>query len=61
MAPPMSSERAETKPDYIEGTLIVPQEARPAIVASRFNAFIVERLVEGALDCLKRHGADLSR
>lgn len=61
MAPPMSSDRAESKPDYIEGNLIVPAEARFAIVASRFNAFIVERLVEGALDCLKRHGADLSR
>jgi 6,7-dimethyl-8-ribityllumazine synthase len=57
----MSSERAETKPEYIEGNLIVPQQARFAIVASRFNAFIVERLVEGALDCLKRHGADLSQ
>ncbi|GHS90648.1 6,7-dimethyl-8-ribityllumazine synthase [Planctomycetales bacterium] len=28
-----------------------------AIVVSRFNAFISERLVEGAIDCLKRHGA----
>jgi 6,7-dimethyl-8-ribityllumazine synthase len=28
-----------------------------AIVVSRFNSFITERLVEGALDCLKRHGA----
>ena len=57
----MSSERAESKPEYIEGNLIVPQQARFAIVASRFNAFIVERLVEGALDCLERHGADLSQ
>ena len=31
-----------------------------AIVASRFNAFIVEKLVEGALDALRRHGADVS-
>lgn len=29
-----------------------------AIVASRFNDFIVERLVSGAVDCLLRHGAD---
>ncbi len=28
-----------------------------AIVASRFNAFIVERLVEGAIDALERSGA----
>jgi 6,7-dimethyl-8-ribityllumazine synthase len=42
----------------IEGTLVVPQAAKFAIVASRFNAFIVERLIEGALDALVRHGAD---
>ncbi len=29
-----------------------------AIVASRFNSFITDRLLEGALDALKRHGAD---
>ncbi len=29
-----------------------------AIVASRFNDFIVERLISGAVDCLLRHGAD---
>ncbi len=29
---------------------------RFGIVVSRFNSFITERLVEGALDCLKRHG-----
>ncbi|MEZ5403910.1 MAG: 6,7-dimethyl-8-ribityllumazine synthase [Bryobacteraceae bacterium] len=27
-----------------------------AIVVSRFNSFITERLLEGALDALKRHG-----
>jgi len=26
-----------------------------AIVVSRFNSFVTERLLEGALDCLKRH------
>jgi 6,7-dimethyl-8-ribityllumazine synthase len=26
-----------------------------AIVLSRFNSFLTERLLEGALDCLKRH------
>lgn len=30
---------------------------RVAIVASRFNDAIGRRLVEGALDCLRRHGA----
>ena len=31
---------------------------RFAIVVSRFNSFITERLLEGAIDALKRHGAD---
>ncbi len=30
---------------------------RFAIVASRFNAFIVDRLIDGAVDTLVRHGA----
>ncbi len=41
----------------IEGTLVVPKGARFGVVASRFNHFIVDRLVEGALDALVRHGA----
>ena len=51
----MSNEKA---PESIEGTLVVPKGARFAIVAARFNSFIVERLVDGALDALKRHGAE---
>jgi len=31
---------------------------RFAIIVSRFNSFVSERLLEGALDALKRHGAD---
>ena len=27
-----------------------------ALVAARFNSFITERLVEGAIDCILRHG-----
>ena len=34
---------------------------RFAVVASRFNEAIVGRLVEGALDGLRRHGVDESR
>lgn len=30
---------------------------RIAVVLSRFNSFITERLYEGAIDCLLRHGA----
>jgi 6,7-dimethyl-8-ribityllumazine synthase len=49
---------AENAPESVEGTLIVPKGSRFGIVAARFNSFIVERLVEGALDALRRHGAD---
>jgi 6,7-dimethyl-8-ribityllumazine synthase len=40
----------------IEGELIV-RDLRFALVAARFNDFVVEPLVRGALDALKRHGA----
>ncbi len=38
-----------------EGTF-APPPGRFALVAARFNQFVVERLVEGARDALKRHG-----
>ena len=31
---------------------------RFAIIVSRFNSFVTERLLEGAMDALKRHGAE---
>ncbi len=34
------------------------QGLKVAIVASRFNGFITDRLVEGALDGLRRHGVE---
>lgn len=40
----------------VEGQHVVPEGTRFAIVASRFNDFIVERLIDGALDALTRHG-----
>ncbi len=40
----------------IEGALTV-QGARFCVVVARFNSFIVESLLEGAIDTLKRHGA----
>ncbi len=52
------AETAKGTARVIEGTLVVPPGARFALVASRFNHFIVDRLVEGALDALARHGAD---
>jgi len=51
---------ADSSVKSVEGDLVVPEGAKFAIVASRFNAFIVERLVEGAVDALVRHGADRS-
>ena len=42
-----------------EGNLIV-EGARFCLVASRFNSFIVDHLVSGAIDALVRHGAKLS-
>jgi 6,7-dimethyl-8-ribityllumazine synthase len=41
----------------VEGSLVIPPGARFGIVASRFNHFIVDRLLEGAIDALVRHGA----
>ena len=43
---------------YFEGTLNRGVEARVAIITSRFNSFICERLEEGAIDALIRHGVD---
>ncbi len=53
------SEVDKGKPVVVEGALIVPPGTRFGIVASRFNSFIVERLIEGALDALARHGCEL--
>lgn len=39
-----------------EGGMVV-EGARFCLVASRFNSFIVDHLVEGAIDALVRHGA----
>jgi len=44
----------------IEGTFNV-KDVRIGIVVSRWNSFITERLLEGAVDILKRHGVDESQ
>jgi 6,7-dimethyl-8-ribityllumazine synthase len=41
----------------IEGNLVAA-DGRIAIVVSRFNSFITEKLLEGALDTWRRHGGD---
>ena len=40
-----------------EGDLVV-RGSRFGIVITRWNSFVVENLLNGALDALKRHGAD---
>jgi 6,7-dimethyl-8-ribityllumazine synthase len=40
-----------------EGELLL-RDARIALLVSRFNSFVVESLLAGAIDTLKRHGAD---
>ena len=44
--------------NLIEGKVIAPEGMRVCIVASRFNSFIVEKLLEGAVDGLVRHGVE---
>jgi 6,7-dimethyl-8-ribityllumazine synthase len=46
-----------TMPEIIEGKLEA-KGFRFGIIVSRFNSFISDRLLEGALDCLSRHGAE---
>ncbi|HNS73182.1 MAG TPA: 6,7-dimethyl-8-ribityllumazine synthase [bacterium] len=47
-------------PKVIEGQLSASGKSF-AIVVSRFNELICKKLLEGALDCLKRHGGDLDQ
>jgi 6,7-dimethyl-8-ribityllumazine synthase len=44
-------------PQFFEGNLNAAGQ-KFGIVVSRFNSFICERLLEGAVDALIRHGAD---
>ncbi|MCK9466418.1 6,7-dimethyl-8-ribityllumazine synthase [Thiopseudomonas acetoxidans] len=43
----------------IEGTFVAPQ-GKFALVVGRFNSFVVESLVSGAIDALVRHGVQQS-
>ncbi len=42
-------------PKIVQGNLI-PQNKKFGIIAARFNEFIVQKLLDGALDVLNRHG-----
>src|SRR4051812_7632753 len=57
----MSEGTEKRSATILEGGLVVPPGARFALVASRFNHFIVDRLVEGALDAITRHGGALEK
>ena len=46
-----------SKNKYFEGMLL-GKGLRFGLVVSRFNEFITNKLLEGALDALKRHGVD---
>ncbi|MCA8914454.1 MAG: 6,7-dimethyl-8-ribityllumazine synthase [Planctomycetes bacterium] len=54
------ADNKKTEPRVIEGDLLAGN-ARFAIVASRFNEFLVSHLVSGAFDAIKRHGGDVSK
>lgn len=42
----------------VEGKVVAPEGMKVGIIASRFNSFIVEKLLEGAVDGLVRHGVE---
>jgi 6,7-dimethyl-8-ribityllumazine synthase len=42
----------------LEGKVVAPEGMKVAIVASRFNEIIVNKLLGGAVDGLVRHGVD---
>ena len=41
-----------------QGKLVAPAKARFAVIVSRFNEFVTAKLLDGALDTLRRHGVD---
>lgn len=44
--------------NLIEGKVVASEGMKVGIVASRFNSFIVQKLLDGAVDGLVRHGVD---
>ena len=43
-----------------EGTFTEASSLKVAIVVARFNDLITNKILSGCLDCLKRHGLDIS-
>lgn len=54
--PPTIAETMMSSITTFEGDFTPPQDARFALIAARFNSFIVQSLVNGAVDSLRRHG-----
>ncbi len=46
--------------NLLEGKVVAPEGMKVGIVASRFNSFIVQKLLDGAVDGLVRHGVEES-
>lgn len=46
------------KINLLEGKLVAPEGMKVGVIATRFNEFIVSKLLDGALDGLIRHGVD---
>ena len=44
--------------NLLEGKVVAPEGMKVGIVASRFNSFIVQKLLDGAVDGLVRHGVE---
>lgn len=42
----------------LEGKVVAPQGMKVGIIAARFNSFIVQKLLDGAVDGLVRHGVE---
>lgn len=46
--------------NLLEGKVVAPEGMKVGIIASRFNSFIVQKLLDGAVDGLVRHGVEKS-
>jgi len=44
--------------NVMEGKIVAPEGMKVGIIASRFNSFIVQKLLDGAVDGLVRHGVE---
>ena len=44
--------------NLLEGKVVAPKGMKVGIVAARFNSFLVQKLLDGAIDGLVRHGVE---